>query len=73
LILQVPIIYLVGANLPLPWLIPTQGPLLLMLGATQTLRVWQWGYAIVVSLSSMVLAFWWTKIRFAKFIGLKEG
>ena len=55
------------------YLHPTQGSMLLMLGATETLKVWQWAYAIVVSLVSIVLAFWWAKRRFARFIELQEG
>ncbi len=55
------------------YLHPTQGSMLLMLGATETLDVWQWAYAIVVSLVSIVLAFWWAKRRFARFIALQEG
>ena len=57
-----------------PWyLIPSHGSMLLMLGATETLEVWQWSYAIVVSLVSIVPAFWWAKRRFARFIALQEG
>lgn len=73
LLLELPMFHVIAGPF-LPWyLIPTQGSLLLMLGATETLEVWQWIYAIVVSLLSMVLAFWWTKSRFAQFIALQEG
>lgn len=73
LLMQLPMFHVIAGPFP-PWyLIPTQGPLLLMLGATQTLDVWQWLYAIVVSFVSIVLAFQWTKRRFARFLALQEG
>ena len=73
LVMELPVFYVI-AGPSLPWyLIPTQGSLLLMLGATETLEIWQWAYAIVVSLVSIVLAFWWTKHRFARFIALQKG
>lgn len=73
LVMELPVFYVI-AGPSLPWyLIPTQGSLLLMLGATETLEIWQWAYAIVVSLVSIVLAFWWAKHRFARFIALQKG
>jgi fluoroquinolone transport system permease protein len=71
-IMQLPVLYLVAPELPLPWLVPTQGSLLLMLAASEVISTWQWVYAIVVSLVAIALAYWWTKIRFAKLIGLQE-
>lgn len=71
-VMQLPALYLIAPEIPLPWLIPTQGSLLLMLGAAEVLQVWQWAYAIVVSLVSIAVAFWWAKVRFAKLIGLQE-
>lgn len=71
-LLQLPMVYVFDATWPLPWIIPTQGCFLLMLGASQMLQSWQWAYAIVVSAISIVLAFWWAKIRFANFIQLQE-
>ena len=72
-VLQLPIFYVIVAPLEVWYFIPTQGSMLLMLGATETLAIWQWAYAIVVSLVSIAAAFWWTKRRFARFIALQEG
>ena len=72
-VLQLPIFYVIVGPLEVWYFIPTQGSMLLMLGATETLEVWQWAYAIVVSLVSIVVAFWWAKRRFAHFIALQEG
>jgi fluoroquinolone transport system permease protein len=72
-VLQLPTLCIFLGSFPPGYLIPTQGSLLLMLGAAETLEVWQWAYAIVASLLSMALAFWWAKQRFAQFIGLQEG
>jgi fluoroquinolone transport system permease protein len=71
--LQLPMFHVIVGPLEAWYFIPTQGSMLLMLGATETLEVWQWTYAIVVSLVSMVVAFWWAKRRFARFIALQEG
>lgn len=72
-LLQLPIFYVISGPDPVWYLFPTQGALLLMLGASETLDGWQWGYAIVASLVSMAVAFCWTKRRFARFIALQEG
>lgn len=72
-VLQMPMLYLVDPLILPCYLLPTHGPLLLMLGATESLHTWQWAYAIMVSLVSTALAFLWTKNRFAEFIGLQEG
>ena len=72
-IMQSPIFFVIAGPFPAWYLIPTQGSMLLMLGATQTLEIWQWVYAIVVSLVAIVLAFWWAKRRFVRFIALQEG
>lgn len=73
LFLQLPEFHVIAGPNPLWYFIPTQGSMLLMLGATENLDVWQWAYAIVVSLVSIVLAYWWAKRRFARFIALQEG
>jgi len=73
LVLELPMFHVIAGPFP-PWyLIPTQGSLLLILGATESLEVWQWVYAVVVSLMSIGLAFWWTRSRFARSIGFQEG
>ena len=72
-VLSLPMYHVIAGPFP-PWyLIPTQSSLLLMLGATETLETWQWVYVIVVSPVSIVLAFWWAKVRLASLIGLQEG
>ena len=73
LIMELPMFFVITGPEPVWYLIPTHGSLLLMLGATATLEIWQWTYAIVVLLVSIVLAFWWAKRRFARFIALQEG
>jgi hypothetical protein len=54
------------------YLIPTQAPLLLMLGAFEPLEPWQWGYAIVVSAASLVATWVFARARFRHHIGLQE-
>ncbi len=72
-ILQWPFLYVLEIGPPVIWyLIPTQAPLLLMLGAFEPLEPWQWVYAISVSAASIILSAWWARRRFARFIGLKE-
>ncbi len=73
LVLELPMFYVIAGPDPIWYLVPTHGSLLMMLGATETLEVWQWAYAIVVSPVAIVLAFWWAKRRFARFISLQEG
>ena len=73
LVLELPMFYVIAGPDPIWYFHPTQGSLLLMLGATETLELWQWAYAIVVSLISIVLAFWWAKRQFSRFIALGEG
>ncbi len=73
-VLQWPFLYVLDIGPPLLWhLIPTQGPLLMMLAASEPLESWQWVYGIGVSLASVGLAGWWAKRRFARFISLQEG
>ncbi|MEE3368115.1 MAG: hypothetical protein VX346_02100 [Planctomycetota bacterium] len=72
LIMELPVFFLIGAG-PIWYVIPTHGPLLLMLGATETLVFGQWAYAVLVSLLSVVVAFFWARRRFARFIRLQEA
>lgn len=73
LLMELPMFYVITGPDPVWYFFPTQGSLLLMLGATETLEVWQWSYAIVVSLVSNLLAYWWAKRRFSNFLALQEG
>ena len=71
-VLELPALHVI-AGPDVPWyFIPTQGHLLLMLGATESLTAWQWACAIIVSPLSIGLAFWWAKSRFAQSIRLQE-
>ena len=73
-VLQWPVFHVVELGPPLSWyLIPTQGPLLLMMAGFRPLAPWQWVYAITVSMASIGLAGWWARARFARFIMLQEG
>ena len=72
-VLQLPMVYVFDASWPVPWIIPTHGSLLLMLGASEPLSAWHWTYALAGSAISIVLAFWWARVRFAKFIQLQEN
>lgn len=74
MVLQWPVFYVLDLGPSLLWhLIPTQGPLLLMMGAFQSLEAWQWVYGFSMSLGSIAVAAWWAKRRFARFIQLGEG
>ena len=73
LIMELPVFYVISGPGLIWYLIPTHGSLLLMLGATETLVHWQWAYAVCVSLAAVVVAFFWAKRRFARFIRLQEG
>lgn len=57
---------------PLWYLIPTNAPLLLMLGAFSPLAAWQWFYAVSFSAASIAGAAWWTLRRFRNHIRLQE-
>lgn len=71
---QWPVFYLLGIGPPLLWhLVPTQGPLVLMLGASEPLAGWQWGYGVGMSLIAVAVAHWWARRRFVRFIGLREA
>ena len=73
-VLQLPMLYVLKVGPPAVWyLFPTQGPLLLMLGAFERLDGWQWAYAIGMSVASIGLAGWWAKRRFTRFVALQEG
>lgn len=55
------------------YFIPTQGPLLLMLGAFGDLANWQWIYALLTSVAFVGATYFWARLRFRKFIQLQEG
>ena len=68
-VLQLPVFYVFGAGPPWIWyLIPTQGPLLLILASFQEIEAWQWVYAVGVSLLSTAWAAWWARRRFARYV-----
>jgi fluoroquinolone transport system permease protein len=73
-LLQLPFFYVLDIGPSILWhLIPTQGPLLLMLAGSERLEVWQWTYALGLSIGALVPAAWWARRRFARFIRLQRG
>ena len=74
MVLQLPALYLIDVGPAWLWYcVPSQGPLLLMLGAFEPLSVWQWIYAVGASVVFVLLAAWWANHRFARWIGLQEA
>lgn len=70
-VLQWPALFVLNIGPPAMWyLLPTQGPLLLMLAAFRPLEPWQWGYAIISSALSLVGLWWWSHRRLARHLGL---
>ena len=73
-ILQLPFLYVLGVGPDGLWYaIPSQGPLLLMLGAFEPLEPWQWGYAIGISAASVGASAWWARRRISRFVSLQDG
>jgi len=74
MVLQFPFLSLLGIE---PWwlwyAIPTQAPLLLLLGAFEPLAAWQWGYALVMSALMLAGAWAFCLRRFRAHIHLPEG
>jgi hypothetical protein len=70
-LLQLPIVYVFDASWPIPWIIPTHGSFLLMLGASEPLSVWHWTYALAATAISILLAYGWANARFIEFIKLQ--
>ncbi|MDZ4674856.1 MAG: hypothetical protein SGI84_10400 [Gemmatimonadota bacterium] len=72
-VVQLPVMHLLRVE---PWwfwyLIPTQGPMLLILGAFEPLETWQWWYATGMSAAAIAAAAWWARHRFARFIMLAD-
>jgi len=72
--LQLPVFYLLEVGPPTLWyLIPSQGSLLIMLGAFEPLEVWQWVYAVTMTAGTIAAAGFWARRRFRRFIRLQEG
>lgn len=73
-VLQLPFLYLLDIGPPVLWhLIPSQGPLLLMLGAFEPLEAWQWMYAWTMSGVAIGAAGVWAAWRFRRDIGLQRS
>ena len=71
--MQWPFLYALEVGPPALWyLFPTQGPLLLLLGAFRPLEPWQWVYAVGMSLAAVVVSGWWLRRRFRRYIALQE-
>lgn len=73
-VLQLPVMHVLDIGPAAAWYaIPTQGPLLLMLGAFEPLEAWQWAYAFGMSGVALGLTGWWARRRFRRFVALQEG
>ena len=73
LVLQLPFLHILEIEPGFLWyLVPTQAPLLLILGAFEDLARWQWTYAITVSVILLVLSYAYARARFRRHIHLPE-
>lgn len=73
-VMQLPVMHVLEVGPPLLWYaIPTQAPLLLMLGAFEPLENWQWAYAFGMSIVALGLSAWWARGRFARLVGLRDA
>jgi len=73
-VLQLPIFYVLGVGPGWIWyLVPTQGPLLFMLAGFEPLAPWQWGYAVAMTASAVVMSSWWARRRFDRFVRLSDS
>lgn len=73
LVLQTPFLFVVGVGPDALWyLVPTQAPLLLMLGAFTPLRAWQWSYALGVSVLGVLAAYAFARRRLRRHVELPE-
>ena len=54
------------------YLLPTNAPFLMMLGAFEPLESWQWIYAIGVVVASLGVLWWWARRRFRRHVGLSS-
>jgi fluoroquinolone transport system permease protein len=73
LILQLPFLHVLGVPPGFAWyLVPTQGPLLLMLGAFERLEAWQWLYGVSVSVLAVMGAYAFARVRFRRHVRLQE-
>jgi fluoroquinolone transport system permease protein len=60
-------------NSPLLYLHPMQGPLLLMAAAFQPVHAWAWAYGIAYPVVATLVAFWWSRQTFDRFIVPRHG
>ncbi|MCB9745351.1 MAG: hypothetical protein H6740_22425 [Alphaproteobacteria bacterium] len=73
MLLQLPFLTLVGVGPEWLWcLIPSQGPLLLILSAFEPLEAWQWAYVAVVNPLILLAAWVFCRRRFTRYVGLPE-
>ncbi|MGD8362229.1 MAG: hypothetical protein PVJ04_12455 [Gemmatimonadota bacterium] len=72
-ILQLPFLYVLGVGPDGLWYaIPTQGPLLVMLGAFEPMEPWKWMYALGMSAAFVGVSAWWARHRLSRFVGLQD-
>jgi len=70
-VLQWPALFVLEVGPPAIWyLLPTQGPLLLMMAGFTPLETWQWAYAIISTTLSLAGLWWWSHRRIARHLGL---
>ncbi len=73
LVLQLPIFHVAGIGPNLLWYaVPTQAPLLLIMGAFEPLSRGQWFYAIGVSVAALWASYAFASARFRAHIGFSE-
>ncbi len=73
LVLQLPIFHVAGMGPTLLWyVIPTQAPLLLIMGGFEPLDPWQWFYATSVSVAAVWASYVFARARFRTHIGFLE-
>lgn len=70
-VLQWPALFVLKVGPPAVWyLLPTQGPLLLMMAGFTALEPWQWAYAALSTTLSLAGLWWWSHRRIAQYLGL---
>lgn len=74
IVLQLPILHLIGVAPSLVWyVIPTLAPALLLTAAFQPIAAWEMAYALVYSAVWVAFMFWWAKRAFRRNVVVKGG
>ncbi|WP_428267876.1 hypothetical protein [Haliangium sp.] len=73
-LMQLPVLALIGVGPDWLWhLLPTCGPMLLMVAAFEPIEPWQWAYAASTSVAALLLAWLFCRARFRTFIRFPEA